>query len=78
MAARTTQEKRNDKNEVTLAVMGQDIRYIKKSVDDLNDKVDHNYVTKDEFRPVKSLVYGLVGLILVSVVGALLALVVGR
>ena len=33
-------------------------------------------VTRAEFEPVKSLVYGMVGIILVSVVGALITLVI--
>jgi hypothetical protein len=33
-------------------------------------------VTKEEFAPIKSVVYGLVGMILLTVVGALLVLVV--
>lgn len=37
---------------------------------------EEKYVTKDEFNPVRQIVYGLVGLILVSVVGAVIALVV--
>ena len=34
-----------------------------------------SYVRKEEFEPVKRLVYGLVGLILISVGGAVIALV---
>ncbi len=65
--------------EVTqIALMAQDIGYIKRSVDDLTVKVDHNYVTKEEFKPVKQLVYGLVALILTAVVGAIMALVIRK
>lgn len=35
----------------------------------------NSYVRKEEFEPVKRLVYGLVGLILISVVGSIIALV---
>ena len=59
-----------------IAVMANDIQYVKKAVDDLILKVDHSYVTKEEFTPVKNLVYGLVSLILIAVFGALIALVV--
>ena len=38
--------------------------------------VTGNYVTKSEFEPVQRIVYGLVGLVLVAVFGALVALVV--
>ena len=58
--------------------MANDIKYVVKSIDSLNNKVDHNYVTKDQFEPVKKVVYGLVALILVAVVGALMALVVSK
>ncbi len=34
------------------------------------------YVTKDEFAPVRKIVYGLVGLVLTGVVAAILALVI--
>lgn len=43
----------------------------KANKDDLADKV-----SKDDFGPVKAIVFGLVGLILIAVVGALIALVV--
>ena len=33
-------------------------------------------VTQDEFKPIKSIVYGVVGLIMLSVFGALIAIVV--
>lgn len=37
--------------------------------------VSQNYVRRDEFRPVKALVYGFVSVTMVAVVGSLLALV---
>lgn len=73
MANKSTRTARED---TQIAVMANDVVYIKDAVKTLNDKVDHNYVTKEEFRPVKQIVYGLVGLILVSVVGAVMALIV--
>jgi len=53
-----------------------DIKYIRRDLDKIIDKLDKNYVTKAEFAPVQKIVYGLVTLILTSVVIALLALVV--
>lgn len=73
-----TKSTRTRSENTQLAVMANDIKYVVKSVDDLNNKIDHNYVTKDQFEPVKRIVYGLVGLILVAVVGALLSLVIGK
>lgn len=40
------------------------------------NSVENSYIKREEFAPVKSIVYGLVGLIMVSVVSAILALVV--
>lgn len=64
-----------------LAVIQTDIQYIKNQVQSqgiqlssIDGKVSTHYVTKEEFGPIKNLVYGLVGLILVAVVGGLLSL----
>lgn len=45
-------------------------------IDSKLDDMRADMVTQDQFWPVKTIVYGLVGLILVAVVGALLVLVV--
>lgn len=42
----------------------------------LFDALETRYITKEEFAPVKNLVYGLVALILATVFGALLLLVI--
>lgn len=69
---------RKNKDEINLAIIQNDVSYIKQSVKDLNDKIDEHYVTREEFDPIKKLVYGLVALILTAVVGALVAMVVSR
>jgi ABC-type phosphate transport system permease subunit len=56
-----------------------DIKYIRRDLDEIKDLMKEQretYVTKDEFRPVKTLVYGVVSLILVGVMSALIALVI--
>lgn len=55
-----------------------DIQYIRRDLDKIMEKLDRNYVTKEEFVPVQRLVYGVVGLILTSVVVALVALVIQK
>ena len=50
--------------------------YIQRDVADIKKRLDDNYVTTQEFEPVKKIVYGLVALILVAVVGAIVALVI--
>ena len=62
--------------ETELALQGKDIDYIKKKLDHIDEKLDKHYVTKEEFLPIRNIVYGMVGLILISVTTALLALVI--
>lgn len=63
---------------INIDVIANDISYIKRDVIEIKTRLENNYVTREEFEPIKRLVYGLVSLILVSVVGAVLALVVIR
>ncbi len=42
------------------------------------DEFASSFVTKDEFRPVRNVVYGLVGIICLTVVGAMVAVVLKR
>ena len=67
----------NQSDETKLAVMQTDLTYIKEKLNAVDTKVSTHYISKEEFEPIKRIVYGMVGLILVAVVGALVALVVG-
>ncbi len=78
MAYTKKQVQEQETQAVSIAVMKSDVSYVRKAVDDLTTKIDHNYVTKEEFTLVKNLVYGFVGLVLVAVVGAILSYVVRR
>ena len=69
--------------ETQLALVQNDMIHVKKSVDEVKkdvgaiyDLVQSNYVTHEEFKPVRTIVYGAVGAILAAVLSALLALVV--
>lgn len=73
MAGKSTRTPRED---TQLAVMANDLGYVRKAVDDVKDQLTGNYVTNDQFTPVRNLVYGLVSLILVAVIGALMGLVI--
>jgi len=46
-------------------------------IEDMNS-LKMNYVRKEEFQPVRNIVYGMMGLIAVAVVGALIRLVVAQ
>jgi ABC-type phosphate transport system permease subunit len=61
---------------VQLAILGSDVNYIKTAVDKIEHLIVDKYVTKDEFQPIKRIVYGVTSLILTSVIVALIALVV--
>lgn len=61
---------------VNINVVANDIAYIKRDVAEIKDKLEGEYVTKAEFAPVKMLIFGAVGLVLTSVVGALITLVI--
>ena len=67
----------NQSDETKLAVIQTDLTYIKEKLNAVDNKVSSHYVSKEEFEPIKRIVYGLVSLILVAVVGALIAIVVG-
>ena len=51
------------------------LEFILKELDEIKAQLEKKYVSQEEFKPVKSLVYGMVGLILTAVVGALLTLI---
>lgn len=58
--------------------MESDINYIKKTVEEIKNRQDRDFVTRTEFEPVKKVVYGLVSLTLVTVMGGILALLIQK
>jgi hypothetical protein len=46
------------------------------SIEDLRHEIQANYVTKDEFAPVRSIAYGLMAIIATTVFAAVLAQVI--
>ncbi len=54
----------------------QEIKVQVVRLETLMNLMQDNYVTRAEFEPVRNLVYGLVGLLLTGVVGAMIALIV--
>ena len=78
MTTRSSSSRGDTDNAGDLRVIRNDIAYIRDDVKEIKATLNSNYITRDQFEPVKKIVYGLVGLILVAVVGALLALVVRK
>jgi len=68
----------NNGLEVKIAVIQNDVDYLKGRVDEISDKLDDKFVTQTEFDPIRKLVYGIVALILTAVVGALLSFVINK
>lgn len=54
----------------------RDIKQIKEDLRKIVENMDENYVTQTEYWPVKTVVYGVVGIMLVGVVTGLVLLVV--
>lgn len=67
----------NNRDDIKLAVLQTDMNYIKEKLNDIDTKVSSGYVTKEEFEPIKKIVYGMVSIILTAVIGAIVVLVVG-
>lgn len=53
----------------------EDIKGINKAIGDINDKLDNKFVSKESFLPVKTLVYGFVGLMLTGLMVAIIGMV---
>lgn len=63
------------KTDVEIAVMYNDISYIKAEVTEIRKKLESEYVSRTEFEPIKKIVYGLISIVLMAVVAGILALV---
>ena len=53
-----------------------EIEYLKTGQEEIKQMLANTYVTHDEFSPIKLIVYGMVGTILLSVLGAIIALII--
>jgi len=70
--------------ETQIALIFKDVEYMKKKIDHIDKRMDDDYVSKaeletlrTEFKLVQKLVYGLAGVILLTVAGAIIRLVIG-
>jgi len=68
------EEHRQQYNEI-LPRLDERTKILTQDMHEIKKKLDMNYVTLAEFRPVRLLVFGFVGLVLTAIVGALIALV---
>lgn len=65
-------------DELQLGRLMQKLDGIERDVNDLRRKLDEDYVTQDQYKPVSQIVYAMVALILVGFMGAVVALVYGH
>lgn len=65
-------------DKITMAVINTKLENVISKVDKLVEKLENGYVTKQEFWPVKTIVYGGAGLILTAVFGAFIALIIKK
>lgn len=65
-------------NEERRAQSGIEVKleFIIKELDEIKLKLERNYVSQEEFKPVKNLVYGIVSIILTAVIVAFVALII--
>jgi len=63
-------------NGTTLALISKDVDYIKRDVMEIKAKLEADYVTREEYEPIKKIVYGMVSIILTAVFVALVGLVI--
>lgn len=64
--------------ETSIAVILSKVEYIEQEVNEIKTRMQKDYVTQDQFKPVHDIVYGLVSLVLIAVVGAIIALVIKK
>lgn len=64
--------------ETKLDIIANDIKYIQQDMQEIKQQIAANYVTKDQFEPVRKLVYGVVGILLTAMVVAMINLVLTK
>jgi len=59
-----------------LATLETEIKQIKNTVNKIDDNIDKKLVTKNEFLPVKTIAYGMLGIIITAVLTAMVGQVI--
>lgn len=65
-------------DQVDLVLMAKDVKDVRETVLKIEGKLEKDYVTREEFNPIKNIVHLIEVLIITGVVGALLALVIKK
>jgi hypothetical protein len=64
--------------ELAIAIIDAKLGHIRDDVTEIKDIMRGDYVRREEFKPVKDVIFGLVGVILIAVAGAMVTLVLKR
>jgi len=72
----TQTDKQYSRQEVDIALIAKDMAQVKETVRDIKSKLDADYVTRTEFEIVQKIVYGMVGVVLLGVLGAVIKLII--
>lgn len=65
-------------DQTDIAVIKSQLADIKDDVRDIKDKLERDYITRQEFEPYKRIIQGLVALVLTAVVGAMMTVVIKK
>lgn len=68
----------NSHDQTDIAVIKSQLADIKDDVRDIKDKLERDYITRQEFDPYKRIIQGLVALILTAVIGAVMTLIIKK
>jgi len=63
-------------NKLDPGIVMTKLDYIQRDLVEIKMKLEKDYVTKDEFDPIKKVVYGLVSIMLAALIGSVLSLVI--
>lgn len=65
-----------DQNGVLLARIDERVVQLQADVKRLQETMESRFITREEFQPIRLVVYGLVGIVLLSFIGALATLII--
>ena len=60
-----------ERTDIQVKLILQDLKYIKQRLDHITTDLESKYVRRTEFAPVRNLIYGLVGVLLLGLIGAI-------
>lgn len=62
---------------IIMTTLQTEIKGLAADIKEIKKAMSSRFVTREEFEPVRKVVYGMVGIILMAVIGAMVALVLG-